>query len=112
MVEAARVKEQKRLQKLAENRQERAEAAGKPSPIPEAIAPIVEGGPRIITTDDGQMQFMTVWKWEEVDINLIPREHLILDSAKITRLVKAGVRELLGIRIWSEEVPVIKGSNG
>lgn len=114
MVEAARVKEQKRLQDLADKRKDRADAAGRPSPIPEAIAPIVEGGPRVVTTDDGQMQFMKVRKWEITDADSIPREYLIPDSAAISKLVKAGLKDgvIPGIRVWSEEVPVIRGGNG
>lgn len=46
-----------------------------------------------------------IWKWRVVDKNLIPREYLIVDSAKITSLVKAtkGQIKIPGIEIYPED---------
>lgn len=112
MIEQARVIEQNSLWREAEDRREAAELAGEPSPIPEAIAPIVEGGARIIATDSGQMQFMKVNKWEIEEEELIPREFLIADLAAITKAVKEGRKEIQGIKIWTVDVPVIRGKSG
>lgn len=46
-----------------------------------------------------------IWKWRVVDESKIPREYLVVDSAKITRLVKStkGQIRIPGIEIYSED---------
>ena len=44
------------------------------------------------------------WKWRVININQVPREYLIIDSSKITQLVKStkGQARIPGIEIYSE----------
>lgn len=65
----------------------------------------VEAAPVIgkVASDMGTMSTIKVWKWEPVNLSLIPPEYMMLDSAKITKVVKAGVRNIPGIRIFSED---------
>lgn len=46
-----------------------------------------------------------IWKWRVVNKNLIPREYLMVDSAKITQLVKStsGQIKIPGLEIYSED---------
>ncbi len=54
-----------------------------------------------VRSDIGSMTVLEDWRWEPVDINLVPREYLMLDTAKITRSVKREkVRIISGLRIW------------
>jgi len=109
-VRTAQVKEQARLLKLAENRKERAEAAGRPAPLPEAIAPLVTGPPKSLKTDMGNTSFRTDWKAEIIDAYKLPREYLIPDETKINAIVRAsrGSIQIPGVRIYSVEVPVTR----
>jgi hypothetical protein len=55
------------------------------------------------------VQTMTVWKYEITDESLIPREYLQVDKGAIQKAVKSGgVRNIPGVRIYDEQVPVLK----
>ena len=109
-IREAQVKEQARLQKLADNRAARAEAAGRPAPLPEAVAPLVSGPPKSLETDMGSTSFRTDWKAEIVNGSLLPREYLMPDETKINAVVRAskGTIPIPGVRIYSIEVPVTR----
>ncbi len=50
----------------------------------------------------------TVKKWRVVDKKLVPTEFLIVDEKQIGALVRAGRKEIPGIRIWDEKITVSK----
>jgi len=79
------------------------------SPIPEVVAPIPTDSLKHVMTQNGTVHYITVRKWEVQDIDKIPREYFILDEARIGKLVKAGLKAIPGIRIWTEQVPVVRG---
>lgn len=54
-------------------------------------------------TDMGAAGMRSNWKWEVADIKLVPPEHLMVDASRVTRLVKAGLHEIPGLRIWDEK---------
>jgi len=58
--------------------------------------------PQRVRADEGMTSKMTIKKWELIDITLVPADLLMVDAAKITKLVKAGIGEIRGIRIWDE----------
>jgi len=43
------------------------------------------------------------WTFEVENINLIPRQFLTVDAAKITESIKKGTRKIPGIKIYQEE---------
>ena len=43
-----------------------------------------------------------VWKYEILDETKIPREYLIIDESKIKAMIKAGVREIAGVKIFED----------
>lgn len=49
-----------------------------------------------------------VWASEIVDITLIPKEFIVADQVKINQAVRAGIREIPGVRIFQKEEMVIK----
>ena len=108
--EAAR-REQERLRKLAEKRQERvvakAEARGEEAPAPIIPLPTVEAPAKTTRTAEGSVTMRTVWKFEVTDPQAVPREYLIVNEKAIGAVVKAGVRQIPGVRIYEvEEVAV------
>ena len=50
----------------------------------------------------------TVKKWRVVDKKLVPTEFLIVDEKQIGALVRAGRKEIPGIRIWDERITISK----
>jgi len=42
-------------------------------------------------------------KWEVADFAQIPDEYKIVDASKVGRVVRAGLRNIPGIKIWEEE---------
>ena len=84
-VEEARRKEQERLNRLAEKRAERAEAAGKPLPIPEVIAPIVIGSAKTIETSVGMVTFHQSWYFVVTNPDLIPKEYWDISQSRLDK---------------------------
>jgi len=58
---------------------------------------------RKVSTGMGTVSTQRVWKWELVDMAQVPEEYKIIDAGKITKVVKAGLRNIPGIRIYDEE---------
>jgi len=54
-------------------------------------------------TSTGSMNVRRNRKWEVVDFVALPDEYKMPDAAKIGKLVRAGIDEISGIRIWEEE---------
>ena len=59
--------------------------------------------PDRVHTEVGSTGTMRIRKWRLVDINLVPREYLIPDAARITKLVKANIGSIPGIEIYDDE---------
>jgi len=64
--------------------------------------------PDRVRTEVGTASKMTVRKWELEDITQVPSEYLLVDTGKVTKLVKAGIGAISGIRIWEEETLQIR----
>ncbi len=88
-IRVAQAKEQARLQKLADNRKERAEAAGRPAPLPEAIAPLVTGPPKSLETDMGNTSFVKHWHFVITNPDLIPKEFWDISETKLNAVAVA-----------------------
>lgn len=59
--------------------------------------------PARVYTQTGSMSTRKEARWELTDLSRVPAEYLMLDTAKVGRVVRAGVREIPGIRIWEEQ---------
>jgi len=68
------------------------------------LSPVVapEATPDIVRTNVGSASKMTVKKWEIEDIGLVSIDLLMVDAGKVTKLVKAGIGSIDGIKIWEE----------
>ena len=69
--------------------------------IVEVVAPPPEIA-KTTFTETGSASRSKVRKYRIVDEGLIPREYMIPDTAKIQRVVKAGIPNIPGIEIWEE----------
>ncbi|TET23384.1 MAG: hypothetical protein E3J78_02315 [Candidatus Cloacimonadota bacterium] len=52
-------------------------------------------------------QTRKVWKFEITDPTRVPREYMTINEAKIRNVVRSGIREIPGVRIYQEEIMVV-----
>jgi len=83
----------------------RREAELKGGEITVDLSPIEkpEAVPDKVHTGVGSAGTMKVRKWEIVDFAAVPDEYKTIDAGKVTKLVKAGIGAIPGIRIYEEE---------
>jgi len=110
-VEIARREAEKRAQeearKLQDDLNKEAEEKGV-EPV-QVIPPTIPEEKKIVHTETGaSAHFRTVWKAEVVDDAAVPRNFCTPDMRKINDAVKAGVREIAGVRIWEDKQPVLR----
>ena len=65
-----------------------------------------EAVPGRIITDIGMSSQRDNWKWELTDINLVPREYLMINAGMVTPIVKASKGRLIipGLKIYNEPI--------
>jgi hypothetical protein len=93
-------------EKEAEQKRLEAEALKNNTPPPPPIepAPVKEIIYTPVPTPAKVKGLTSVWKYEIIDVSLLPAEYLMPDTAKITAVVKAGIREIPGVRIYDEQI--------
>lgn len=72
------------------------------------VAAYVTTAPKNIRGEGAMSYEQTVWRYEIEDESLIPREYLCIDDSKVKGVVKAGVRNIPGLKIFSEQKTIIK----
>ena len=70
---------------------------------PVDLVEILPEAPKKTITEMGTTSTFKVKKWEVVDFALVPNDLKIIDASKVTKLVKAGVGSIAGIRIYEED---------
>lgn len=98
---AAEVAEINRL-RLEATRREAALYEGEIAELTQLI-PEVAPVPARVQADIATLGTSKVWKWELVDFYKVPDEYKTIDAAKVGKVVRAGVREIPGIRIYCED---------
>jgi hypothetical protein len=89
-------------QERAEEARRRVEEATQ-AQIATASAPAVEVAPTELASASGSASTRMVWKATVTDEAAVPRKYLIVDQKAVNAAVKAGEREIPGVRI--EQVP-------
>lgn len=103
------VVESKRQEEYQASLKQVKEEYGDNFPIPEIVAPIpLDTAKSISTSGGGSINFMTVWDYVVEDLNQIPKKYFILDEALISKLIRAGEREIPGLKIFAKQVPVVR----
>jgi len=105
-------REQQRIRQEQENiNRLREEAAQKQKELTGEITEVerVEVAPEAphrIFTEVGTAGQRENWKWQVVDINLVPREYLMINAGMLTPVVKAskGRITIPGVRIYNEPI--------
>ena len=111
--EMTRREEERKAQEAARELQKKINAEAKkkkiePIPIPIPALPQKQAPTR---TEEGSGSMKKVWTWdkESYDFALIPDEYKMIDGPAINKAIKAAVRNIPGIRIFQEDVPVWRG---
>jgi hypothetical protein len=122
---AKREEERKRLEEI-EARKKGHEAAareaakdfdeGLPVPVGQVLVNAVFGGPTQlapdpepppaptgIRTDYGTASERWTWTYEVVDLRQVPTEYLLVDARKVKEAIRAGARDVSGLRIFQED---------
>lgn len=99
--EEARIAEERRKQEEA---RVAAQAANEPEPEPEPVAPAPSPDPPKTTHSAlGAMTSRQVWDFEIERPELIPRAFLMVNEQAIRAAVKAGSRDIPGVRIFQRD---------
>ncbi len=110
--ERIRRAEEERLRKLQEKEQERlrkqAEKKDLPPPPP-MPTPQVQGQAKTVHSDFGSVSAKKVWDFEIVNEQEIPKEFLMVNEKAIRAAVKAGVRNIPGVKIFQREELAVRG---
>lgn len=59
--------------------------------------------PKRVSTDFGSTGMTTIWKFEVIDFALLPDRFKMENATLIGKVVRAGEREIPGVRIYSED---------
>jgi hypothetical protein len=87
-------RERERQAQIAKEEAEKLLSGQKLDPKPEPIRPV---SPNVTVSTQ------TVWIYEVADLSKVPREYLDIDTVKVNQAIKAGVRDIPGLKIRSEE---------
>lgn len=60
--------------------------------------------PKRVHTEMGTVGQRMIWKWEVTDFSAVPDDLKVIDAGKVTKLVKAGIGSIAGIRIYEEPI--------
>lgn len=96
--------EQEKAQREEERRRKIQEAhAAKGHQVKEEITPVEKPMPFAV---QDTTKIRSQWTYDVVEPGAIPREYLEVNSAAITKAVRAGVRDIPGVKIYQKEIPV------
>ena len=84
----------------------RREAALNGGEITIDLSPLVkpEVVPDRVNTELGSTGVMKLRKWEVEDLSKVPLDYMMIDAAKVGKVVRAGIPAISGIRIWEENI--------
>ena len=89
-------------EEVARRERETAEKAGQPPPPPPPPPEVIPPAPKHVHSDTGTIGTVMVRKWEVVDFSQVPDDYKVIDSAKVNKVVKAGIPSIPGVRIFQE----------
>jgi len=102
--EIARLEAERKAKAEAEALQKKLyEEAKKANVEPVIVAPAMIPQPKTIArTETGSASVRKVWTFDIDDPRSIPRDYMILDQQKVRAAIRAGIREIPGLRIFEE----------
>ncbi|MDY0188923.1 MAG: hypothetical protein RBR16_13485 [Syntrophus sp. (in: bacteria)] len=104
-VELERRKAEEAARKEAEELQKKLDAEAKEAGVeaPIVTPAVVAPKPTVTRTEEGTAYEVVTWEFEIEDEAKIPRDYLMADLGKIRQAVKAGIREIPGVKIFEKK---------
>ena len=75
------------------------------------VQPVVLEVATVTRTDSGSASLRTTWTFEVEDFALLPNKYKLADRAAINSEVKAGIRQIPGVRIFEETKTCIRSAS-
>jgi hypothetical protein len=103
-VELERRKQEEMARRAAAEAQARLDAEAKAAHVePVKIeAPVIPKKETVTRTAEGSSNVSKHWNFEIVNADEVPRQYLVIDDKAINLAIKAGVREIPGVRIFQD----------
>ena len=100
--------EQEELDRLAAEAERIDSETPSDQPVETIVAPVpmpavVSGPPRTVRANYATSSMKDVWKWEVANEADIPREYLVIDEVKVNAVVRAGIRNIPGFKIFKTQ---------
>lgn len=94
--------EQEEINRLsAELAQKHKELTGEITEV--EVVSVAPEAPKRVSTEMGTSGLAKIWKFEVIDFSLLPDRFKMENATLIGKVVRAGEREIPGVRIWSED---------
>lgn len=84
------------------------ETAAAQAQPPVVVVPVIEEKPTVTRTETGSGHLRMDWTFEVIDPAQVPRKYLEVNEKAIRADVKAGIREISGIRIFEKPIMAIR----
>lgn len=108
-----RRKAEEAAKKATEDLQKKIDKEAKKTGVeaPKIEAPVMPEPPKVTRTDSGTSHIRKQWTFEIINPKVVPPEYLtkpVPDYHKIKEAVKAGIREIAGVRIYQETKTIFR----
>jgi len=106
-----KAEEDRRKEEAAVNAMKLEAAAREAALKGEALEPVPlihSPAPQRTVTESGAMGGRKIWKWALEDFSKVPDEYKMLNESLIGKVVRAGMRNIPGIRIYEELVVAVE----
>lgn len=106
---AYRREQERKAREVEEINRLRMEAARKEMELkgevtqPIEFVELVLAPPAHVHTDVGSLGTAKIRKFEVIDFDLLPKEYKMVDATKLGKVIRAGLDNIPGVRIWSED---------
>jgi hypothetical protein len=75
---------------------------------PQIMKPVLPKEQKAIRTESGVASGRKTWTFELADLGKVPREYMTLDERKVNDAIKAGLRNIPGLRIYEKETTTFR----
>lgn len=108
--ELERRKAEEEARKAAKELQRKIDKEAKKTGVeaPQIEAPVIPEPPKVTRTDSGTSHIRKEWTFEITEPWSVPREYMKIDEQAIRKAIKAGIREIAGVRIYQETKTVFR----